>query len=93
MREITAGYSRIKARKIIKDLYPDLPTDEHVHHIDGNPFNNNINNLCMIKNSDHIKIHWLRGDMRVNGCKRTTLNQDLEILEKWLVAYNTFCAK
>jgi HNH endonuclease len=36
-----------------------LGLDEHVHHKDKNPENNNINNLELITNSDHSKLHYL----------------------------------
>lgn len=32
---------------------------EHVHHIDGNKLNNNPENLCILTDSEHAKIHGL----------------------------------
>lgn len=36
------------------------PTDEytHLHHVDGDKDNNNIENLELISNSEHLKKHW-----------------------------------
>ncbi|MFA5406675.1 MAG: HNH endonuclease [Candidatus Nanoarchaeia archaeon] len=34
-----------------------------VHHIDGNPFNNNINNLMVLTLSEHTKLHHKQGDI------------------------------
>lgn len=34
-----------------------IATDEVVHHIDGNKSNNNISNLEVLSNSEHIKLH------------------------------------
>ena len=34
-----------------------LESHEHVHHIDGNRANNNINNLIILTRSDHNTIH------------------------------------
>lgn len=33
-----------------------LSSNEHVHHIDGNPLNNSIDNLVILTNSEHQKI-------------------------------------
>ncbi len=35
-----------------------LLSTEHVHHIDGNPSNNDINNLELMSNVDHSKLHY-----------------------------------
>ena len=35
----------------------DLSTEEHVHHLDGNPLNNNFENLLVVSGRDHAKIH------------------------------------
>jgi len=32
-----------------------LSTDEHVHHIDGNKLNNDIQNLTILSRSDHCR--------------------------------------
>ena len=34
-----------------------IPKGYVIHHIDGNKDNNNIINLKMLKNSEHIKLH------------------------------------
>ena len=48
------SYSRIIARKIVgANGY-----DENVHHKDGNPLNNDPNNLVILKRSEHTKLHW-----------------------------------
>lgn len=34
-----------------------LTRNQHVHHIDGNKLNNDINNLIIVSNSEHRKLH------------------------------------
>jgi hypothetical protein len=34
-----------------------LDVKEHIHHIDGNPQNNDIGNLQIMSNSEHQKLH------------------------------------
>lgn len=41
-----------------KYLGRELKTWEHVHHIDGNPQNNNIKNLQVLTNSEHRKLEY-----------------------------------
>ncbi len=36
-----------------------LSSDEIIHHIDGNPRNNNIENLSIVSRAEHQKIHGL----------------------------------
>ena len=53
--------SRNQARKIMEKLEErELHTFEHVHHIDENPFNNNIDNLEVKPNYQHIADHKRR---------------------------------
>lgn len=40
-----------------KELGRELLPDEHVHHIDENPLNNDISNLKVMSNSDHAREH------------------------------------
>ena len=36
-----------------------LRSDEHIHHIDGNRTNNDVSNLMILDNSEHIRIEML----------------------------------
>jgi hypothetical protein len=60
MNKIQETVSRIKARRKMLTIYPNLKTNEHVHHIDHNPFNNDINNLIIVDASDHISYHKIK---------------------------------
>ena len=46
------------ARYIVEQaLGHDIPSDYHVHHIDGNRLNDNINNLRLMASEEHIRLH------------------------------------
>jgi len=51
-------------RWIWEELNGKIPEGYVIHHEDGDKMNNNIQNLEMIKNSEHTKLHWERGDIR-----------------------------
>jgi len=40
-----------------------IPKGYHIHHIDGNHSNNNLNNLMCVSPEEHYNIHLLRGDI------------------------------
>ncbi len=42
-----------------KHLGRPLLSEEHIHHIDGNPKNNDINNLQIMSNSEHRRLEAL----------------------------------
>jgi hypothetical protein len=52
-----------QARKIIMNIYSDIKMDRSfwrvhcVHHINGDPFNNDPNNLALILKKDHYLYH------------------------------------
>jgi hypothetical protein len=54
-------------RQIWKNHYGKIPKDENgisyqIHHIDGNRFNNNIENLMCVSIMEHYEIHLKQGD-------------------------------
>ena len=55
---ITQDSSRREANNLMRQLYPNFDWHLHcVHHKDENPFNNDINNLLIIKRAEHTKLH------------------------------------
>lgn len=80
-------YSRIKARKLfIAEKLPlvELPKEICIHHIDENPFNNDLSNLMLIHLKEHSSYH-----NKGKGRPVDLLNV-LSNLEKWLTIYNDF---
>ena len=53
-RKTTLSYPRIL---MVQSLGRPLKPYEDVHHIDGNPQNNDLNNLEIINHTTHIKKH------------------------------------
>lgn len=50
-----------------KYLGRKLDTTEHIHHIDGNPKNNEISNLLILTNSEHRKLENLKAKRNKYG--------------------------
>ena len=44
-------------RAVWTDAYGSIPDGHHIHHIDGNPLNNDISNLDCVSRSDHLREH------------------------------------
>jgi hypothetical protein len=44
-------------RNIYETTYGEIPKGYIIHHIDGDTKNNNISNLQLMKQSEHIKLH------------------------------------
>lgn len=63
MKKVSKYQSRRRARRIWEEannscLIPGI----HIHHKDGNPFNNELSNLQAVTSEEHWKIHFERGD-------------------------------
>lgn len=50
------------ARKTWEKANGKIPQDFIIHHIDGNPENNNIENLKMLHYTEHNRLHIKQGD-------------------------------
>lgn len=57
-----------------KHLGRELLSSEHIHHIDGNPKNNLIENLLLVSNSQHRKIEdkYAKRDKNGRYTKKTS---------------------
>jgi uncharacterized protein YeaO (DUF488 family) len=60
--------SKYKARRDARKIWEKthnccLLPGIHIHHKDGNPFNNSLSNLQAVTSEEHWKIHYERGDV------------------------------
>ena len=46
-----------------------IPPDYHVHHIDGNPLNNDISNLACLSAADHVAQHPWTEERKIEQAK------------------------
>jgi len=71
----------VNYRKIYESHYGKIPEGYHIHHVDGNPFNNDITNLQCVSPEKHGEIHkneftkWAS----VGGKKGGLLTRDLKL--------------
>ena len=87
-RVSTETKSRRLAREMAKKIHPFIRPDQHVHHIDGNPMNNSIENLCVLPASFHTYLHHYGKPNKFKNIRRTDLKRDLATLERLLRIYN-----
>lgn len=59
--------------QIWKDTYGDIPNGYVIHHIDGNPDNNNIDNLECVSQKEHMAKHY--SDKEWSGAIRIALSE------------------
>lgn len=51
------NYSKTVHRLVFLDYYGSIPAGSHIHHRDGNKLNNNIDNLQLLSQSEHRRLH------------------------------------
>jgi hypothetical protein len=49
-------------RKVWERVNGDIPKGYHIHHIDGNHYNNSIDNLKLVTQEEHFWIHYNQND-------------------------------
>lgn len=49
-------------RRIYEKTYGPIPEGYEIHHIDGNPLNNDPKNLKAVSIQEHYDIHFYQGD-------------------------------
>lgn len=65
---------------------------EHVHHIDHNPKNNNIENLLLLSSSDHAFLHNEEYRLK-NVTSRKCVECNIDQSRKWLKSKNGYKCK
>jgi predicted transcriptional regulator len=59
-----------------------LKENEHVHHRNGDKFDNRLENLQIVSRSEHAKIHYKEGHLKSPGRGRTLPYSEIEELIK-----------
>lgn len=73
-------------RLIYEKFCGKIPIGYHIHHLDYNHFNNNVNNLLCCSAFDHGCMHWLTGKFN-NGMIPSNLDSNKYVeYNKWLNA-------
>lgn len=62
-------------RAIYRKYKGDIPAGYHIHHIDGNPWNNHSDNLIAVTPEEHYRIHKEQGDYRAAALLKGYLDE------------------
>jgi ATP/maltotriose-dependent transcriptional regulator MalT len=61
-REMRVYFSSAGGRRLHRAIWEErngpIPGGFHVHHVDGNPLNNDISNLALLEEREHQREHW-----------------------------------
>jgi hypothetical protein len=74
-RKSSEASSQLLHRVLWEEAYGEISVGNHIHHLDGNPANNSLENLASLSASEHMRHHQLQ---RFSECpelrERTTQN-------------------
>ena len=73
------SYGKILHRDIWEHFNGKIPKGYVVHHVDGNPSNNDISNLKIMTQSEHIKLHQKMGKYVCKNCGKEFESNNLGI--------------
>jgi hypothetical protein len=62
--------------------FGEIPEGMHIHHIDEDKSNNEIENLKLMTPSEHLKSHWINPDDRAK--RRKFLTEIRSKVHQWL---------
>lgn len=94
-REVRAGRARVKTRaRFVREGKVKRNDGTHIHHIDGNPFNNKDSNLQIINGRAHKHAHTHRHQAADANCAQfiKTLKRDL-LLKRKIARYSTIAGR
>lgn len=78
--DIYNGVQRLHI-EIWKDAHGPVPPGHHIHHIDGNPLNNDISNLTCLPRLEHLRLH---GATKKNkAASRKNIKKAIEAAPAW----------
>lgn len=90
---ISIKHDKVSVHRIIGKYMVgyDFGAEIHVHHIDGNKFNNSIPNLQVLRNSLHTKEHYLvqyvsEEHKRGFGCRTKEIISRKDVTEEKVIA-------
>jgi hypothetical protein len=88
----------LEHRKIMEEFIKrPLKKEELVHHIDGDPWNNNINNLKIVSKEEHLQLHKKEPNMIeliCNNCNQKFKRFVREHKYKTKMGYkNKYCSR
>jgi uncharacterized CHY-type Zn-finger protein len=80
-------YFTSHTRKMHRDVWEfyngEIPKGYHIHHIDGNPSNNEISNLQLIEASEHLRMEGKRRHQENPEWSKEFYTKGIELAKEW----------